>query len=295
MTDQWIEEGPRLGPLPPATRHLTLIEAEQPGLEAAAVALVIRQAVEAGQPVTLIAADRMLTRRVQSALDRWGIIPDDSAGQPLPLTAPGLFLRHVADLYGAELMVDALLVLLKHPVTATGLGPDFRREHNRHTRDLELHLRKHGPAFPDGAALRAWADKGDDKSKPWALWLAGLLDRIVPRPATARRVRWPTACATCAPWPRIWRPGRAAAPRPRNSGPRPRAGWRARCWTSSTPMPPWAMPCAPPSFATCCTNSCRARRCVRMWPPIPWSAFAARARPGPRRWARSRAWSSCRA
>ena len=180
VTDQWIEEGPRLGPLPPATRHLTLIEAEQPGLEAAAVALVIRQAVEAGQPVTLIAADRMLTRRVQSALDRWGIIPDDSAGQPLPLTAPGLFLRHVADLYGAELMVDALLVLLKHPVTATGLGPDFRREHNRHTRDLELHLRKHGPAFPDGAALRAWADKGDDKSKPWALWLAGLLDRIVP-------------------------------------------------------------------------------------------------------------------
>ncbi|WP_287886423.1 MULTISPECIES: double-strand break repair protein AddB [Paracoccus] len=180
VTDQWIEEGPRLGPLVPATERLTLIEAEQPGEEAEAVALIIREAVERGQPVTLIAADRMLTRRVQSALDRWGIIPDDSAGQPLPLTAPGLFLRHVADLFGAEMMLDALLVLLKHPVTATGLGSDYRREHNRHTRDLELHLRRNGPAFPDGAALREWADRGDVSSKPWALWLAGLLDRIVP-------------------------------------------------------------------------------------------------------------------
>lgn len=193
VTDQWIEEGPRLGPLIPATAGLTLIEAEQPGQEADAVALIIRAAVERAQPVTLIAADRMLTRRVQSALDRWGIIPDDSAGQPLPLTAPGLFLRHIADLYGQALTLDMLLVLLKHPVTATGLGRDYRREHNRHSRDLELRLRAHGPVFPDGAALRDWADKGDEKSKPWALWLADMLDRIVPlaedrgpRPLAAR-------------------------------------------------------------------------------------------------------------
>lgn len=195
VTDQWITEGPALGPLPPATANLTLIEAEQPGHEAEAIALIIRHAVQNAQPVTLIAADRMLTRRVQSALDRWGIIPDDSAGQPLPLTAPGLFLRHVADLFGAELMIDGLLVLLKHPVTATGLGADYRRDHNRHSRDLELALRRHGPAFPDGAALRKWAERGDEKSKPWALWLAGLLDRIVPlaadrapRPLAARLV-----------------------------------------------------------------------------------------------------------
>ncbi|MDQ7776032.1 double-strand break repair protein AddB [Paracoccus aminovorans] len=193
VTDQWITEGPALGPLPPATANLTLIEAEQPGHEAEAIALIIRQAVEHAEPVTLIAADRMLTRRVQSALDRWGIIPDDSAGQPLPLTAPGLFLRHVADLNGAELMIDGLLVLLKHPVTATGLGAEYRRDHNLHSRDLELALRRDGPAFPEGAALRQWAERGDEKSKPWALWLAGLLDRIVPlardrapRPLAAR-------------------------------------------------------------------------------------------------------------
>lgn len=193
VTDQWITEGPALGPLPPATQNLTLIEAAQPGEEAEAVALVIRAGVEMGRPVTLIAADRMLTRRVQSALDRWGIIPDDSAGQPLPLTAPGLFLRHVADLFGADLMIDGLLVLLKHPVMATGLGRDFRREHNRQSRDLELQLRRNGPAFPDGAALRDWAERGDQTRKTWALWLAGILDRILPlardhepRPLAAR-------------------------------------------------------------------------------------------------------------
>ncbi|WP_374635651.1 double-strand break repair protein AddB [Paracoccus sp. (in: a-proteobacteria)] len=180
VTDQWIEEGPRLGPLIQATQGLTLIEAEQPAEEAETIALIIREAVQHSRPVTLIAADRMLTRRVQSALDRWGIIPDDSAGQPLPLTAPGLFLRHIADLFGQALTLDMLLVLLKHPVTATGLGGDYRREHNRHARDLELQLRAKGPAFPDGAALRDWADKGDEKSKPWALWLAAMLDRIVP-------------------------------------------------------------------------------------------------------------------
>lgn len=180
VTDQWIEEGPRLGPLIPATQGLTLIEAEQPAQEAEAIALIIREAVQDTRPVTLIAADRMLTRRVQSALDRWGIIPDDSAGQPLPLTAPGLFLRHIADLFGQALTLDLLLVLLKHPVTATGLGGEYRREHNRHSRDLELRLRAKGPAFPDGAALRDWADRGDEKSKPWALWLAAMLDRIVP-------------------------------------------------------------------------------------------------------------------
>ena len=180
VTDQWIAEGPALGGLVAPTAGLTLIEAAQPREEAEALALLIREAIGRGQAVTLIAADRMLTRRVQSALDRWGIIPDDSAGQPLSLTAPGLFLRHLADLFGADLLLDGLVELLKHPVTATGLGPDWRREHLRHSRELELHLRAHGPAFPDGAALLAWAARAPDPAaRPWAEWLAPLVDRMV--------------------------------------------------------------------------------------------------------------------
>jgi ATP-dependent helicase/nuclease subunit B len=63
----------------------------------AAIALILRGAVEDGRTAALITPDRMLTRQVTAALDRWGILPDDSAGRPLPLTAPGRFLRHIAE------------------------------------------------------------------------------------------------------------------------------------------------------------------------------------------------------
>ncbi|HRO15015.1 MAG TPA: double-strand break repair protein AddB, partial [Paracoccus sp. (in: a-proteobacteria)] len=188
VTDQWIAEGPALGPLGPPTERLTLVEAEQPGQEANAIAVLIRSAVEQGTPVTLIASDRTLTRRVTAALDRWRILPDDSAGTPLPLTAAGLFLRHVAALAGRPLGMDVLLGLLKHPVTASGAGAEARRQHLLHARELELHLRRNGPAFPDGAALRAWGARPrhaggtpDPARQAWAQWLAGLLGATLPR------------------------------------------------------------------------------------------------------------------
>jgi hypothetical protein len=55
-----------------------------------------------------ITPDRMLTRQVTATLDRWGIVPDDSAGKPLALSAPGRLLRHVAALFGRALTPEAL-------------------------------------------------------------------------------------------------------------------------------------------------------------------------------------------
>ena len=49
---------------------------------------------------------------VTAALDRWGIRPDDSAGRPLALSAPGRLMRQVAALFGQKLTGDALLALL---------------------------------------------------------------------------------------------------------------------------------------------------------------------------------------
>lgn len=180
VTDQWIADGPALGDLAPATKTLSLIEAETPGQEAEAIALVMRAAVEEDRPITLISADGGLVRRVAAALDRWQIAPDNSAGQPLSLTPPGLFLRQVAQLFGQPLTIDALLALLKHPVTATGSVHLGRNDQLRLTRDLELKLRREGPVFPDGDALRNWATLGDAARKVWAEWLAQMLDRIAP-------------------------------------------------------------------------------------------------------------------
>ncbi|MCF3974395.1 double-strand break repair protein AddB [Paracoccus salsus] len=178
VTDQWIAEGPGLPDLLSASEGLTLIEADQPGQEAEAIAMVMREAAERAEPVTLIAADRGLIRRVNAALDRWNLRPDDSAGRPLHLTAPGLFLRHIAGLFGEPLTIDRLLILLKHPLTATGSTLLGANEARRQARELELELRARGPAFPDGDTLRDWATRGDEGRRSWALWVAALMDRI---------------------------------------------------------------------------------------------------------------------
>lgn len=183
VTDQWISEGPSLGDLTQATAGLTLIEASQPQEEADAIALTIRAALAEDQPVTLFSGDRMLVRRITAALDRWGVTPDDSAGEPLHLSAQGLFLRHIADLFGQPFGMDVLLGLLKHPVTATGGPPrpdgaPYRGLHLLHSRELELHLRAHGPAFPDRDFLRKWGARGNQERADWAEWLADLITQI---------------------------------------------------------------------------------------------------------------------
>ncbi|KUP94799.1 double-strand break repair protein AddB [Tritonibacter horizontis] len=168
VTDAWMSEGPSLRELDKATEALTLVEADTPRSEALAIALRLRQAAEDGQTAALITPDRMLTRQVSAALDRWNILPDDSAGLPLQLSPPGRFLRHVADLYCRPLQADMVLTILKHPLTHSGAS---RGPHLRHARDLELHMRRYGPPFPDGDALRNFG-LGRDLLTGWADWLA---------------------------------------------------------------------------------------------------------------------------
>ena len=176
VTDQWLTEGRRLADIAEATGDMTLIEAASSRAEASAIALALRQAAENGQTAALITPDRVLTRQVTAALDRWGITPDDSAGRPLALSAPGRLLRHVAEMFGQVLTIEALLAILKHPLTSTG-GTD-RGPHLLQTRELELHLRRNGPPFPRKSDLLMWAAKGDAARQAWAGWLAGLIDGL---------------------------------------------------------------------------------------------------------------------
>lgn len=175
VTDGWRRDGPALGDLQTATRDLSLIEAPDPRFEALAIAMRLRAAVEDGQTAALITPDRMLTRRVAAALDRWGIVPDDSAGEPLRQTAVGRLIRHVAQLSGQRLTSQALMILLKHPMVHASAG---RNQHLLWARELERRLRRYGPPFPDAKALASWAEdqarqspKGPDP-RPWAEWVA---------------------------------------------------------------------------------------------------------------------------
>ena len=175
VTDQWMAEGARLEGVAEAAAGMTLIEAPSPRAEALAIALRLCRALGDGQVAALITPDRTLARQVTAALDRWRITPDDSAGRPLALSAPGRFLRHVAGLMAERLSAEALVTLLKHPLTHSA---DGRGNHLLHARDLELHIRRHGLAFPDASALRAWAARGeapDPARAAWVGWLASTL------------------------------------------------------------------------------------------------------------------------
>ncbi len=90
--------------------------------EAAAIALVLRDALEVpGARAALITPDRALAGRVAVELRRWGVVADDSAGEPLAETPPAVFLRLLATALAEELAPVALLGLLKHPLAAAGL------------------------------------------------------------------------------------------------------------------------------------------------------------------------------
>jgi double-strand break repair protein AddB len=170
VTDQWLRDGPDLRDLDGAMADVTLIEAQSMRTEALAIAVRLRQAAEEGRTAALITPDRTLSRQVTAALDRWHILPDDSAGQPLHLSPPGRFLRHVADLFCQGLSAEALLTLLKHPLTHQGAA---RNDHLRLTRDLELDLRRYGPPYPTAESLRAWSagKTGDPLIVDWVAWL----------------------------------------------------------------------------------------------------------------------------
>ena len=178
VTDRWMLEGPRLEGIADAVEDMTLIEAPTPQLEAAAVALTIRQAVEDGTTVAFVTQDRLLVRQVKAVLERWELVPFDGAGVPVTGTAQGRFLSMIADQRGKEASPAAFIALLKHPAAAA--GKKKRRGHMRWTRRLDLELRR----TPTGAGMaERLREISEDEEQPeeyrdWLRWAAGILDRL---------------------------------------------------------------------------------------------------------------------
>ncbi|MBN8927184.1 MAG: double-strand break repair protein AddB [Rhodospirillales bacterium] len=92
--------------------------------EAAAIALVLRETLETPNArAALVTPDRDLAGRVAAELRRFGIVADDSAGEPLAETPPAVFLRLLTTAVAEELAPVPLLALLKHPLAAAGMAP----------------------------------------------------------------------------------------------------------------------------------------------------------------------------
>ncbi len=157
-------------PFTPHTRDLFRLEAADQQEEAVAIALALRDALEAPHArAALVTPDRQLALRVAAELGRYGVVVDDSAGEALADTPPAAFLRLLARAVADGLAPVALLSLLKHPLAALGLAPAACR---RATRRLERSCLR-GPAPPAGVAgLRAAARQQEHAG------VIDLLDRL---------------------------------------------------------------------------------------------------------------------
>ncbi len=182
ITHIWRREGSKLPELDTAFEDVTYIEAPSTRAEAMAIALRLRRAAEDEQSAALITPDRLLGRQVTAALKRWGITPDDSAGLPLHLSAPGRFLRHTAELFAQPIDAEKLLVLLKHPLTQSGAD---HPKHGLYTQELELRLRGRSQHADLQKALdHAMLDpkrSDNDEYQSWINWLVSTFT-LEPKP-----------------------------------------------------------------------------------------------------------------
>jgi ATP-dependent helicase/nuclease subunit B len=140
---KWQHTAPHL------TAGLFRLEAADEQENASAIAMVLRDALETqGQSAALITPDRGLATRVAAALKRFGITADDSAGEPLAVTPPAVFLRLIAAAAAAAFSPIPLLAMLKHPLAAAGEAPEQCRDHARKLERAALR----GPRPPPGLA-----------------------------------------------------------------------------------------------------------------------------------------------
>ena len=184
VTDAWREEGPALADIATATAGVTLLSAPSPGAEAAAISLGLRAVLAEGRTAALITPDRTLSRQVAAHLDRWGIVPDDSAGTPLNQSAAGRLLLHTAEMRGQAVEAEPLAILLKHPLT--GSGGD-RNAHLSNARRLEIGLLRGAPCpFPTPNLVEAWRNAAKSAPSPdWVDWLRDLLAALPAQPDMA--------------------------------------------------------------------------------------------------------------
>jgi ATP-dependent helicase/nuclease subunit B len=131
-TARWhrrLAEPEVVGKIADGMTHLAVIEADNPEMEALAIAVAMREARHLEKSAALVTPDRALARRVMAALGRWNLAIDDSGGDSLMDTSAGVFARLAAEAVAKQLEPPILLALLKHPLCRLGGVPAaFRKD-----------------------------------------------------------------------------------------------------------------------------------------------------------------------
>ena len=167
----WIE-------LPSERRRLAgvrLMECADPEEEAQAMALLVREALDAPERrVAVITPDRNLAARIVAHLARWNIAADDSAGRPLSQTAAGRLLLALADCLAERMAPVPLLAALGHPLVRAG---EARAEWLERVRELDRVLRgpRPAPGLDGVTAAIAQAREKPPRLPAWWRDVGGLL------------------------------------------------------------------------------------------------------------------------
>ncbi|HUI20470.1 MAG TPA: double-strand break repair protein AddB [Methylocella sp.] len=124
-TGEWIvfRENLATSEFEAALEGVSLIEARDEREEALALAIALREVLEMpGKTAALVTPDRRLARRVGAELLRWGVIADDSAGEPLGARPIGVLARLVMACAASKMSAADLAALLNHPLLRLGLS-----------------------------------------------------------------------------------------------------------------------------------------------------------------------------
>jgi ATP-dependent helicase/nuclease subunit B len=152
-TAGWLEDRVSLAAdLPAALAGLALLAAPDEDVEARAIAIAARAALEAGRTVGIISPDRTLARRIAGELARFDIEVDDAAGVPLFQSPAARLARALLTLAAGRFEPVALMSVLRNRATTLGLP---RAEISRLADLVELGLLRGRPRAVGLAGLRA--------------------------------------------------------------------------------------------------------------------------------------------
>ena len=175
VTDHWHEAAEDLATLvDQSAAGLTVLEARDPAEEANAIALAIRETVEdPASTVALITSDASLARRVTASLGRYDIRPDDTMGQPLLLSPPGVLFRLAADCADDPADAVRLAALLGHPLIRPGQP---RPQHLARARRYEREILRQ-PAASSINHLPPWPG-ADAEDQAWLATISAALAEL---------------------------------------------------------------------------------------------------------------------
>jgi ATP-dependent helicase/nuclease subunit B len=121
-TSRWVDERAALADaLPAALAGITVLAAPGEDIEARAIAIAARDALEHRRSVGIISPDRNLARRIAAELRRFDIEVDDAAGTPLFQSAAGRLARAVLAAAVSQFAPVELMALLRNGATTLGL------------------------------------------------------------------------------------------------------------------------------------------------------------------------------